>query len=185
MAVVVQAVDVYRVSREVLVPVYAQHADGIGYGAHTGWVLPEAVKEAGAMGALINHSEKKIRMEKSEVSLDLTIKRCKEVGLKTVVCGEDVEEVEEILELNPDFVAYEPPELIGGRVSVSSAKPEVVSKVLELAGQEKVLIGAGVNSGEDVRVGLELGVFGFLIASAVMKAKDPEVALRELVKGYG
>lgn len=217
MAVVVQAVDVYRISREVLVPVYVQHIDGIGYGAHTGWILPEAVKQAGAMGALINHSERKIENIKYQISnnkpqnhkgfgaqqiqnkthpsslregpsqegIDVAVERCKRVGLKTVVCGEDVDEVEKILELDPDFTAYEPPELIGSRdKSVASEKPEVVSKVIEVARQEKVLIGAGVHSVEDIRVGLELGAFGFLIATDVMKAKDPEKELRELVKGY-
>lgn len=191
MAVAVQAVDVYRISQEVIVPVYVQHVDAIEYGAHTGWVLPEAVKEAGAVGVMINHSERKVGImnhesgiRESDQSLDKIVQRCKDIGLKTLICAADVKEVKQILKLDPDFLAYEPPELIGGKVSVSSAQPDIVRQVVDMAGQERILIGAGIHSAEDIKVGLELGAFGFLIASDVMLAKDPEERLRELVKGY-
>lgn len=181
LAVVVQVSDVLRIAREVLVPVWAQHVDGIEYGAHTGWVLPEAVKANGAVGTMINHSERKLIMEDIEKAMS----RCKDIGLKTLVCAADSDEVEKVLVFDPDYTAYEPTELIGGKISVSTAKPDIVKQVVEIAGQEPVLIGAGIHSAEDIRIGLELGASGFLIASDVMKAENPEMALRELVKGYG
>jgi len=53
----VQMTDIERVVKAVSIPVYAQHMDPITPGSHTGWILPEALKEAGAVGTLINHSE--------------------------------------------------------------------------------------------------------------------------------
>jgi triosephosphate isomerase len=44
-----------------------------------------------------------------------------------------------------------------------------------------VLCGAGVKTGKDVRRALELGAKGVLLASGVVKAKDPRKALQDLV----
>jgi triosephosphate isomerase len=181
MAVVVQVADVLRVAKEVLVPVWAQHVDGIEYGAHTGWVLPEAVKANGAIGVMLNHSERKLVIE----DIERAMSRAREVSFKTLVCAATPGEVERVMELDPDFVAYEPPEFIGSRdKSVSSEKSETVREVIKLAGQERILIGAGIHSADDIRVGLELGAFGFLVATDIMKAENPEEELKELAGGY-
>ena len=181
MGVIVQVTDVLRIAREVLVPVWVQHVDGIEYGANTGWILPEAVRANGAMGAMLNHSEHKLVIE----DIEKAVMRCRQVGFKVLVCGADEQEIEPILGFEPHYVAYEPPELVGNREkSVATAKPETVQKVVELAGQTPVLIGAGIHSAEDIRVGLELGASGFLIARDVMEAEDPEKELKELVSGY-
>jgi triosephosphate isomerase len=202
---VVQLVDLQMLADVSNLDIWVQHADGISAGAHTGAVLPEAVKEAGAVGVLLNHSERKfsVKNPKSEVrstkqlqdsnfqnskqedsGLGVAVERCREVGLKVLICADGVDEVKQVLELKPDFLAYEPPELIGSsEVSVVS-KPEVVAEVVELAAGVPVIIGAGVHTVEDIRKGLELGAKGFLISSAIMKAEDPEEKLRELVAGY-
>ncbi|MEK6851522.1 MAG: triose-phosphate isomerase, partial [Candidatus Thermoplasmatota archaeon] len=87
----------------------------------------------------------------------------------------------------PDYLAVEPPELIGGNVSVTSARPEVITKAVEriraVDPHVLVLCGAGVKSGRDVAKALELGTVGVLLASGVVKAKNPEKALRDLAKG--
>jgi triosephosphate isomerase len=46
-----------------------------------------------------------------------------------------------------------------------------------------VFCGAGVKDRRDVRKALELGTVGVLLASGVVKAKDPEKALRDLASG--
>ena len=182
MAVVVQVADVLRISREVLVPVWCQHIDGIEFGAHTGWVLPEAVKANGAIGVMLNHSERKLVLR----DIEQAVVRARDVSLKTLICAANPEEVGQVLGLEPDLVAYEPPELVGSRdKSVASDKPETVREVIKLAGQERILIGAGIHSVEDIRVGLELGAFGFLVAKDIMEARNPEEELRELAGGYG
>ncbi|MFH0820293.1 MAG: triose-phosphate isomerase [Candidatus Peregrinibacteria bacterium] len=176
--IAVQAIDLARVCAAVNIPVLAQHVDPVGYGNSTGSVMPEAVKMAGAKGTLLNHSERRLNRE----ILGQAIARCKEVGLITVVCAKDPEEGASFLEFNPDFIAVEPPDLIGGDVSVTT-RPEVVTKSVELIGSEKLLVGAGVKNGQDVHKAVQLGAKGVLLASGVTKAKDPKAVLVDLAKG--
>ncbi len=178
----VQPTDIPAVSK--MVPTYAQHVDPAEYGSHTGHILPEAVKAAGAIGTLINHSERPLPLEEIEKS----ISRAKQNGLVTVCCAPNPEMVEKIARLGPDYVAVEPPELIGGTVSVSTAKPEVIKASVDLVRRAnpkvKVLCGAGVNKADDVSIALKLGTMGVLLASAVVKSSDPEKAIREIAEGY-
>lgn len=178
-AVCVQACDVYRISHEVSIPVFAQHIDPVGYGSHTGHVLPEAIKEAGAYGTLLNHAEHQIDNE----VLEQSIKRAKEVGLYTVVCANTPAVGGTIAGYNPDLIAVEPPELIGGEISISNAQPEIITEAVKLIGEGKVLVGAGVKNGDDVRKASELGASGVLLASGVTKAADSLEVLRDLAKG--
>ena len=178
--VAVDAADIRMISREVSIPVYAQHVDEVEPGAHTGYILPEEVKEAGATGTILNHSEHRLRMD----VLEKSIERAKQCELITVVCANDASIGKAVNAFNPDFVAVEPPELIGGDISVSSAQPELIKesavKVAE-GGSGKLLVGAGVHNGQDVRTSLELGAVGVLLASGVAKSKDPEKVLRDLL----
>lgn len=180
---VVQVGDLYRVSQTYRDWAWCQHADAVGYGAHTGWLLSEGVKQNGAAGVMLNHSERKI------TNLKETVDRCREVGLRIGICADSVEELELVVRFAPDWVAYEPPELIGAaergeKISVASAKPEVVKEAVARCNGVPLLIGAGIQSVEDIRVGLQLGAAGFLVASAVMKAEDPGAKIRELLGGY-
>ena len=103
------------------------------------------------------------------------------------MCAGDLHEVGTVAGLSPDYVAIEPPELIGGDVSVTKAKPEVVSGAVERVRNANpkvdVLCGAGVRTARDVSRAIELGTVGVLLATAVVKAKDPKKALTDLVKG--
>jgi len=179
MAVAVQATDLFQVASMVDIPVFAQHVDAVEYGSYTGYILPEAAKAAGAFGTLLNHSERRLSME----VLKLSIKRAKEAGLYVVACAKDPQEGAEIAFMGPDLVAVEPPELIGGDISVSTAKPKVISTAVGLIGAGKTLVGAGVKNAEDVKIALKLGASGVLLASGVTKAKNPGLVLRDLAKG--
>lgn len=179
MGVCVQLSDLKTISDAVSIPVFAQHIDPVGYGSNTGHVMPEAVKEAGAFGTLLNHAERQIPMD----VLEKSIKSAKEAGLYTVVCANSPEAGVEIAKFKPDLIAVEPPDLIGGDISVSSAEPEVITKACELIGGEKLLVGAGVKTGEDVKTCIELGSNGVLLASGVTKADDPEAVLKDLANG--
>lgn len=181
-AVAVQAADISRVAESVLIPVMGQHTDGIKFGANTGSILPESLIQSGAAGTLLNHSERKLPF----AELEKAAKRCKELGLITVVCAATSEEAEAVAKLNPDFIAIEPPELIGGDISVSTAKPELVKETVEKVHKIApipILCGAGVKTAEDVRIALNLGTVGVLLASGVTKAANPEKALKELISG--
>ncbi|MEM3578819.1 MAG: triose-phosphate isomerase [Candidatus Bathyarchaeia archaeon] len=177
-----QFTDIAAVARDVEIPVFAQHIDPIEPGAHTGYVLADAVKAAGAVGTLINHSERQLRL--SEIDAAIRIARRK--GLVSVVCANNQSISAAVAALKPDMVAVEPPELIGTGISVSKAKPEIVTATIRLVREVNptvtILCGAGVSNGEDVAAALRLGAQGVLVASAVVKAKDPYRVLREFAE---
>jgi len=177
------ATDVARVAHEVRIPVFAQHVDAVEAGARTGWVPPEAAIAAGAAGTLLNHSERKVPRK----DLEFLIARCSSLGLEVVVCADDLAEAEAIAGLSPEFIAIEPPELIGGDLSVTKAKPEIVAGAVERIRRANpkvdVLCGAGVKTGRDVARAIELGTVGVLLATGVVKAKDPKKALTDLARG--
>nr|NIU38740.1 triose-phosphate isomerase [Candidatus Bathyarchaeota archaeon]NIV44193.1 triose-phosphate isomerase [Candidatus Bathyarchaeota archaeon]NIW10514.1 triose-phosphate isomerase [Gammaproteobacteria bacterium] len=77
-----QLVDLKQIVKAVSIPVFAQHMDPIKPGSSTGHVLPESIKEAGASGTLINHSERRIKL----ADIDTAITRAREVGLTSLVC---------------------------------------------------------------------------------------------------
>lgn len=185
-AVAVQAADIFRVAAAVdkkTMAVFAQHIDANGQGKSTGFVTAEAVRDAGASGTLLNHAEHKI------TDIARRIATAKAANMAVVVCAADVTEAKAVASLTPapDYIAVEPPELIGGKVSVSKAKPEVVSDsvaaVKSANSSIRVLCGAGVNSREDVEKAIELGTEGILVASAVVLAKNPEEVLVGLIGG--
>lgn len=178
-----QAADLFRVAQASRVSVLAQHVDSLAPGNGTGATLVEAVRDAGAVGSLLNHAERRLQLAELAASSE----RLRRAGLVRVVCTDTVETTRAAAILRPEMVAIEPPELIGGDVSVTSADPgivrDAVKAVKALAPEVRVLCGAGVKTGDDLRIALELGAEGVLLASAVTKAKDPAAALAELLRG--
>jgi triosephosphate isomerase len=177
--IAVTAIDLQRVSEAVSIPVFAQHIDPVSYGSGTGQILPEQVKDVGAYGTLLNHAECQV----GDIALKQSIEMARELDLFTVVCANTPEKGAEIMKFNPDLIAVEPPELIGGDVSVSKADPSIIEKAVSLIGKNRVLVGAGIKTGEDVRIALALGASGVLLASGVTKAADPYAVLMDLVSG--
>ncbi len=178
----VNPLDALKIKGEVDIPIILQHVDAVDFGAHTGRINVELAKEYKMDGLLINHSERMLKISE----IDYLIQKAKDFGLVSVVCANNSRVAGAIAFLNPNFVAMEPPELIGGNVSVSSAKPEAIVKTIEAVksiNNIPVLVGAGIKDGKDVKKALELGADGVLVASGVVKAKDPERAVNELVDG--
>ncbi|MFQ6012859.1 MAG: triose-phosphate isomerase [Thermoplasmata archaeon] len=175
--------DLARVADHVAIPVLAPHCDNLPLGSHTGWVPPEAVQAAGAVGTLLNHAERPL----PEPTLRATVSRCRDLGLETVVCAHDLGAAKTAAAVGPTFLAVEPPELIGGDVSVTTANPQVVRRVVDevkaIDAGVKVLCGAGIKTGEDVRQALALGTQGVLLSSGVVKAPSPRRALTALLAG--
>lgn len=183
MAIAVQAANITNCAEKVSIPVWAEHIDPIKPGSHTGWTLPEAIKTAGAVGTLVNHSEHRLKI----ADIDICITRAKELNLDHIVCSNNVAVSKAIAALSPNFVAVEPPELIGGDISVTTADPGIVSgsvkAVRDVDKNVKVLCGAGVKNGKDVAKAIELGADGVLLASGIVKAKDKESVIRDLSSG--
>ena len=179
----VPATEIARIAEAVdTATVYAQHIDPVPPGAHTGHITAEAVKEAGARGTLLNHSEKHMTL----TAIDQAIRRATALGLETLVCADTPTAAAAAAALAPTMIAVEPPELIGTGIPVSKAKPEVITNTLKLVHTVNpglpVLAGAGITSGEDAAAAVRLGAQGVLVASAVMKAPDPEEKMRELAE---
>jgi triosephosphate isomerase len=174
--------DIFQVSKKVKIGVFAQHIDPVDVGQFTGHVTCLAIKEAGAIGALINHSERKLTLESVRRCVELT----KKYSLVSVCFAAIPEEAERIATLNPDFIAIEPPELIGTGISVSSARPEVIVHTVNLIKKAnpriKVLCGAGITKGSDIKKAIELGTVGVVVSSGVVKEKNPRKVLTEFAK---
>ncbi len=164
------------------IPVYSQNVDPLTPGSGTGFVTPSMLHSSYVKGTLINHSEHRQPAE----SVGACVEMCAKQGLVTCVCAESVEEARAMAAFGPTMIAVEPPELIGGDVSVTTANPEVVSGTVDAVHSVdpsiEVYCGAGVKTGEDVRTAMDLGAKGVLLASGVVKAKDPEAALRDLIR---
>ncbi len=177
-----QLTDLAIVAREVEIPVFAQHVDAVEPGSATGHVTLEAIKDAGAIGTMLNHSERRIRADQ----VDFLVKKARKLNLVTVVCSNTPEVTAAMASLSPDMVAIEPPELIGTGIPVSKAKPEIVLNSVKLVKkvnpEVKVLCGAGITTGDDVKAAINLGTVGVLLASGVVKAKDWYSAIMNLVE---
>jgi triosephosphate isomerase len=134
-------------------------------------------------GTLLNHSDFRLSRPILKEELYLSITR----GDKVCVCSETFEETVELLQNQPHFLAYEPPELIGSKsTSVAEAQPEVIGKAAaecKRAGTP-FMVGAGIKSKQDVVTSIKQGAMGILVASAVVEAADQEQKLRELANAF-
>jgi triosephosphate isomerase len=170
--------DIRPVSEHV--ETFAQHISPVEPGSHTSRITAEGVKQAGATGTILNHSERRIPHEEIRRCLE----RADEAGLETVVSAKNPAEVEKLSSMKPDYIAYEPPELIGGEKAVSDAQPDLVREAVEKTAESvKTLTGAGIQTGEDVERCRELGCSGILVASAVVKSEKPKRRIERLCEG--
>jgi triosephosphate isomerase len=156
------------IANNISIKVFAQHLDNAMTGSTTGFLVPEIVKACNIQGSLINHSEHRI----SYNEIESIITRLRDLDLISVVCAQTPEEVKELAALEPDYIAIEPPELIGSGIAVSKAKPEVITDSIKVANDIKVICGAGIVDGSDVEASIRLGAKGVLVASGIVKADN-------------
>ena len=177
---VTSAFDLSSVSSISGLEVWAQHLDPVGQGSHTGWLEPQTAIARGASGTIINHAEHKVSIDHVRDLMSMLPD-----GFPICACAADVAEARALAELGPTFIAVEPPELIGGDISVTTADPAIVSDtvaaVKEVNPGVRVLCGAGVKNGQDVATAISLGAEGVLLASGVTKASDVSSVLKDLV----
>jgi triosephosphate isomerase len=174
-------IDLHPLCYHFAIPVYAQHVDGFAPGAHTGHITADAIKTAGASGSLINHSERRLTL----ADIESSVRALQAQKLISVICSNNEATSAGAAALGPEYVAIEPPELIGSGVSVSKANPDIIRRsiaaVHAVNPMVKVLTGAGIQSGECVKIAVDLGTDGVLLASSVVKAQEPADVLRDLV----
>ena len=178
-----QYVDIPIIASHTNLEVFAQHFDPIQPGRNTGFVSIDSLISRGATGSLLNHSEHRLRID----TLEEGIKLAKKKHFKTVVCCNDPLMALAVASFEPDYIAYEPPELIAGNVSVSEAKPEAITKIVRYLKKKysfKILVGAGIKKNEDVKIAMKLGCDGILISSGIVKAKNPGLEMLKLLRGF-
>ena len=183
MIAVVSAFDLHAVKQAApSLEVWSQHLDPVGQGSFTGWLQPINAIERGAQGTIINHAEHKVDIEHVQQLMQQLPDE-----FPMCACAADVDEAHQLAELGPTFIAVEPPELIGGDISVTTADPAIVSDTVNavraINPHVRVLCGAGVKDGKDVKTAVELGAHGVLLASGVTKAGDVDAVLADLVAG--
>ncbi len=174
-----------QVCTAVKTPVISQHIDLSKPGSTTGFLVPEIVKSYGAVGSLINHSEHRFN---SSDSIRELVNILKNLQMVSIVCVRTPEEAGTIANFNPDFIAIEPPELIGSGKAVSKENPSIItesiSSVAEISNSSKVICGAGIVDRADVESALKLGAKGILVASGIIKAESWYDKIHELASGF-
>jgi triosephosphate isomerase (TIM) len=173
------------VKENVDIPVFSQHLDEAKEGSTTGFFIPEMAQSFGAQGSLINHSEHRIETHGTIQNL---VKFLRKLRMVSVVCARSASEVTDIARFQPDFIAIEPPELIGSGKAVSKENPSIVTDSIDAAAKisqyTKVICGAGITDAADVTSALHLGAKGILVASGVIKSKSWSDKIYELASGY-
>jgi len=172
----VQATDLHSIYSLTSLNVFIQHVDLCEPGRNTGFITPEAAYAIGARGAFLNHSEHKLSFD----VIKNTVTRCKKLKLKTAIFASNLKEAKKIKSLKPDYLIYEPPELVAGNISVSKAKPDLIKKISKNLKYD-FIVGAGIKNKEDVDIAMRLGAKGIAVSSAITKARNPKKALKELL----
>ena len=172
------ALDIEMIVDKTKLSVFAQHADSQEGNRATGYNILKSLKEAGAKGTLINHSEHRISFD----MIKKTLREAKKFKLKIIVCESNFNEVKKIARLKPYAIAFEDPRLVGSGKSITKYRTRDVEKFADLLKGKDIiaLCGAGINSADDVREAYKLGCNGVLIASAIANSKKPEILLREI-----
>ncbi|HEY9493045.1 MAG TPA: triose-phosphate isomerase [Nitrososphaeraceae archaeon] len=172
------------VIKKVNIPVVCQHVDDAEVGSTTGFFIPEMAKSYGASGSLLNHSEHRLGVN-TILSL---IKRLRQLNMTSIVCARTSKEVVKISKLEPDFIAIEPPELIGSGKAVSRESPSIITNSIESAAKysksTKVICGAGIVERGDVSNAIQLGAEGILVASGIIKANSWYEKILDLSLGF-
>ncbi len=161
--------------------IFAQHMDPLMIGRGIGSVLPEALKAAGAVGTLLNHAEKPLPRK----ILQETIQRADEVGLASMVCAANMDEVEAISRMNPNIIIAEAPELIGTGTRSGSDRENILKinqLVWSINPEILVLHAAGISSGVDVYNVIASGAQATGSTSGVLMAPDPFTMLEDMIR---
>jgi len=177
-----QCVDLPLVAREVeTVLVFAQHMDALERGRGVGSILPEAVKAAGAAGVLLNHVERRL----SRDELARTIRRADDVGLATMVCGDDASDAASVAELGPNVIIVEEPLLIAGGTRDDHGRRAIAAAneaIWRVNREIRVLHGAGITGPRDVYDVIAAGAQGTGSSSAIFTAGNPQAMLEDMIR---
>jgi triosephosphate isomerase len=152
----------------------SQHVDNAKLGSTTGSIPADILTTEGIEYTLLNHSEKRILPENY-------IAEVQTKGIKVIACCENLDEASTFVRSGAWAIAFEPKELIGSGISVTT-QPEMVRKFVALIADKSIsLVGAGVSNANDVIESQKLGAKGVLLASAFVKSDNPYAKAKELL----
>lgn len=178
--ITVSALDAHRLQNITNQETWLQNVDEYVDGKHTGWISATQAQSIGIKGSLLNHSEH--RLPKGTIQ---KIIAHKPKDFKIVCCAHSLNQISWIRKSNPDFILYEPPELIASPdKSVASEKADSIKNAVTLASPIPLIVGAGIKSAEDVRVSRKMGAIGVCLSSAFVLSEDPKNLLINLLEGF-
>lgn len=158
--------------------VIAQAVDNWKPGRGMGKIIPEALKEAGAWGACLNHCERPMAL----TDIKGTIDRLRECGLKSFVCADSTDEAMAVANLHPDIMNPEPSELIGTGVSPDMEYVTKTVKAVNAIDSNIITeIAAGISTAQDVYDYIMAGSDAAGAASGIIKSDRPDELLEEMV----
>lgn len=158
--------------------VFAPHMDSLPVGRGLADILPESVKSSGAHGVMLNHVEKPLGLSE----LNHTLERARALNLMTIVCANCVKETQSVATLGPDMIVSEPASQIAtGHAAGTDFVREAVKAVRKVDPEIGVLIGGGVNSGEDVYDIIYAGADATGSSSGIVLARDPKAMIHEMI----
>ena len=171
------------ITKQTNLKVISQHIDLKKPGSTTGYYIAEIIEKIGAHGSLINHSEHELKIDEIKQSIE----KLEKLNMTSFVCVKTIEELKEILSFKPDFIAIEPPELIGTKKSISSEKPSLIKEchnIIKGDQKSRLICGAGINEKEDIEIALENGASGILVSSSITKSNNWYSKIFELASAF-
>lgn len=157
--------------------VTAQAMDSLRPGRGMGHLLPEALYDAGARAAFLNHAEHPMTI----AELSKTITRAHEIGITTIACADSLAEGRAIAAFAPDILLCEPTDLIGtGRTADDSYTTSIVAEIRAINPAIGIMIASGITTADDVYRVVHLGADGSGATSGILNAPDPAVRIAEM-----
>ena len=158
--------------------VFAPYMDTLRPGRGMADVLPEAIKDAGATGVLLNHCERPMSLPQIKATID----RANELGLITFACADSIAETKAIAQFQPDIINPEPSELIGtDHASDMSYVVGTLKVVKDLYPDILVEQAAGITTGAQIYDFIMAGNDAAGCASGILKSPDPFKLLDEMM----
>ncbi len=160
--------------------VLAPYMDTLRPGRGMADILPEGLRDAGAVGVVVNHCEKPMPLPQIKKTID----RANELDMLVFACADTVAEAKAIAELHPDIINPEPSELIGGSggtVSGMGYVKDCIEAIKAIDPNILVEQAAGITNGRQVYDFIMAGSEAAGAASGIMNADDPIAKIDELI----
>ena len=158
--------------------ILAPYMDTLRPGRGMADILPEALREAGAQGVVINHCERPMTLS----AIKKTIDRANELDMFSFVCADTIDEAKAIAQLHPDVINPEPSELIGsGQASDMGYVMEAINAVKAIDPNILVEQAAGITTAQQIYDFIMAGSEAAGSASGIINSPNPLALLDEMV----